>query len=545
MSIQMENRSIDPGRGPGAAHGGNASGPRLKWRLLLLALGVLNWALVAEGHYAGRLGVDNYVCITPREHDLEVLHDIHLGEIPAAALIARLDTDRSGTLEPAEMAPYFRQSAIVYADGLKAQVRVGGQAIDMKLSLPPGGLDEHCHARIVRGANEERTFRFTWTFRADWPEAVRTNRIFMLRVHRPTYRSLNRPSWIFAHGRTPHPVRILRADVPGNLERPLPPDITDTITNPDLLPADSSATLLVSLDGSDGDPSVPEAPSAGTVPPAGEGGGGTSGEQGMTQRENRLRARIFNMVRSAKGPGSFSLIVLLCFGWGALHAFGPGHGKTIAGTYLISARASYGDAILLGTLMTITHTAVILILAVAATILKDRFVYPTWLQPVGAILILVVGVRQITVGLRRALGLSTGHAHHHGHTHPHGHSHDHDHPHDHPHPHQGEAAVTRRDIGTLGLSGGMVPCPAAIVLLLLAWQVGMPVFGLVCIVAFSLGLALTLIAVGVLAISGTRLVLKWVSKPDEEHDHHAVIGSLVPIVGGVLLLIFGIIVLLG
>jgi ABC-type nickel/cobalt efflux system permease component RcnA len=258
-----------------------------------------------------------------------------------------------------------------------------------------------------------------------------------------------------------------------------------------------------------------------------------------------LRERIIAMARRSRSPGTLALLLLFCFGWGATHAFAPGHGKAIAGTYLVSSGASYRHAVLLGALVTLTHTGVVLILAAASLALGERFTYPAWLQPVGAVLILLVGLRRLLQGLRQALGGESHRHDHHGHSHPHSHSHDHKAPHTHT-PASGHAtsSVSMRDVGAVGLSGGMVPCPASIVLLLLLWQLGMPVIGFLAITAFSLGLAMTLVGVGMLAVSGTQMILRWVRRGDKEHAHYALV-AVPSVVGGLLLLVFGAIMLFG
>lgn len=512
---------------------------------LLLSLILLCMVLVPDvaAHLAGRQGVDNYVCITPAEDGLRVMHDVHLGEIPAAALMARLDGNRDGHVAMTEMAPYFEKAAMVYADGFEISVSSAARQTNLSLSLPGKRPEENCDPRIVEGKDGASTFRYTWNFRSDWPEFIKDAKDFRIVLKRHSG-GLLEASWQFAYGQSANGLQVLRSNIPDSQARPLPPDITETIEDADEIPSDSFAELIVARDASivadcsEGyltkgrESSASESESASDDAP----------QQG---REIMLRKRIMEMARSADSGWTYALLAMLCFIWGAMHAFAPGHGKAIAGTYLISAKASYVHAAILGLLMTMTHTAVILILAAAATILKDKFVYPTWLQTVGAVLILLVGLRQIYAGLRKFLVPVSGSHSRHGHSHSHIHRHDHHHHERSSLSHSHSDAVTAKDIGALGLSGGMVPCPAAIVLLLLTWQLGRPGFGFVLIVAFSIGLAATLISVACLAIFGTKFILRWISKPNSENDQRAIATSIVPVIGGVLLLIFGTIILLG
>ncbi len=486
------------------------------------------------GHAAGPLGVDNYLLIIPQETGLRLVHDVHLGELPSAAVMLRMDSDRSGSIEHEEIMDYMRRAAPIYASGINIAATVEGERHVLRLEVPDGDIEDFCHARIVIDEGDVQTLRYTWTFETEWPEEAIDSDFMKLEVWRiPGGQSS--ASWVFAYEIPEEPVRVLSGNIPDSGTAPMPSDITEEVEQEDELPSAIRANLYISLSGEgvfDEDArtklaSEPAAPKRERETPRGLEGG-----------EDALRKRVLNLVRTADTPGTYAAILFLCFIWGALHAFGPGHGKVIASTYLVSAKASYIHAVMLGILITITHTAVVIILAIAATILKDRFVYPAWLQPMGAIIILLVGVRQITIGIRKALKMPV----------PHGHSHDHHHHHDHPHNHShgaGKETVTKRDIGALGLSGGMVPCPASIVLLLLTWQVAKPVFGLFAIITFSIGLALTLVAVGVMAISGTRIIMRWLSKPDSGHDEHRFINSVIPIIGGILLIVFGSIILMG
>lgn len=511
--------------------------------LALLFVSLLDCPVHA--HAFGRIGVDNYVCISPLSSGIEIMHDMHLGELPTAALMARLDADRDGELSREELLPYMEKSALVYADGFDVLVTCGEDREQLDLSLPPGGLFDHCKTRIVNGSQGERTLRIQWRFKAQWPDSVTRAKQFLIEVSRQ-FSGMASASWIFVHGTGNECLSVLRHSVPSSAEVPLPPDLTEPASDPSKAPNDSYASLLVSNAGGNGT----DAPNPSLVGKSLSGeGGGVAGRdaEGGGPRDDALRQRILDRARSLREGGSYSLLALLCFAWGALHAFAPGHGKAIAGTYLISTQASYRHAVLLGVLMTMTHTAVILVLAMAATILKDRFVYPEWLQYVGAVLILIVGLRQLMVGIRAFLGLGPAHGHHHHHPdqhHHHGDGHAHSHEHgSHAHAHI-EGSVAGRDIAAVGLSGGLVPCPAAIVLFLLTLQLGMPAFGLVLILCFSLGLALTIIAFGFVAITGTKVILRWISKPESDHASRKLVSAVAPVVGGLLLLTFGFIILL-
>jgi len=100
-----------------------------------------------------------------------------------------------------------------------------------------------------------------------------------------------------------------------------------------------------------------------------------------------------------------------------------------------------------------------------------------------------------------------------------------------------------RDLIVVGATGGMVPCPAAIIMMLLAWQMKVPTLGLVCLISFSIGLAATLTLVGFLAVSGTKLIMKWLSQKDKDQPHPMHLAAVMPIIGGIVLIACGIIIL--
>ena len=271
----------------------------------------------------------------------------------------------------------------------------------------------------------------------------------------------------------------------------------------------------------------PGAPAAIGVAPASEIGPAGIGE--------RLGAIVNGGDLSTTG---LLVALLAAAGWGALHALSPGHGKTVVGAYLVGSRGTPRHALFLGLTVTITHTAGVLalglvILFASRTILPEQL-YP-WLSLASGLLVAGLGLiilRQRLLGLP-AFGHHHGpdhtHDHHqpHGHEHPHDHDYDHDHDHEHAHAHahahglvhshgghphshlppgtMGEA-VTWRNLLALGISGGILPCPSALLALLGAVAVGRAGFGLLVVIAFSLGLAATLTGVGLLFLYAGRFL---------------------------------------
>ena len=168
--------------------------------------------------------------------------------------------------------------------------------------------------------------------------------------------------------------------------------------------------------------------------------------------------------------------------WGMAHALSPGHGKTIVTAYLVGQRGTPRHAALLGLVVTATHTVGVFALG-AVTLVLSRFIVPEelypWLNFVSGLLVVLIGASVLRSRWR----------HRRAHTHGHGHKH-----HDHEH------GLTRRSLVAVGVSGGLLPCPSALVVLLAAITLHRVAFGMLLVVAFSAGLALTITGIGLAAV---------------------------------------------
>jgi ABC-type nickel/cobalt efflux system permease component RcnA len=162
---------------------------------------------------------------------------------------------------------------------------------------------------------------------------------------------------------------------------------------------------------------------------------------------------------------------------GAAHALSPGHGKTIVTAYLVGQRGTPRHAALLGLIVTLTHTIGVfglglVTLALSQFIVPDRL-YP-WLNLVSGLLVVGIGASVLRTRWRHS-------RHHHHH-------------------HHGGEGTSFRSLLAVGVSGGLLPCPSALVVLLAAISLHRVAFGLLLILAFSAGLALTITAIGLAAV---------------------------------------------
>ncbi|MEA5552200.1 sulfite exporter TauE/SafE family protein [Anabaena cylindrica UHCC 0172] len=213
---------------------------------------------------------------------------------------------------------------------------------------------------------------------------------------------------------------------------------------------------------------------------------------------------IFTNLITQKNQNFLTILIALAiaFLWGGLHALSPGHGKTVVGAYLVGSRSNAQHAIFLGLIMTITHTAGIFALGLV-TLGTSQFIlteqlYP-WLSILSGIMVTVIGLNLLISRWRNS---QVSHTHDHVHDHHHSHDeHHHHHHHSHSHlPPSDAGSMKWSSLLALGISGGLLPCPSALVVLLSAIALGRIGFGLALVSAFSLGLAAVLTGIGLMLV---------------------------------------------
>ncbi len=221
--------------------------------------------------------------------------------------------------------------------------------------------------------------------------------------------------------------------------------------------------------------------------------------------------------------------LVLAFGFGAVHALGPGHGKTITAAYLVGSGARRAQATAIGVAVSLMHTASVLALGLVFLVLARSFpperVYP-WLELVTGLVALGLGAYLVTVRVRaRRRGDDPWHGHRHAASQEHEHEHEHGHDHDHARP------VTPRSLAALAVAGGILPSPTAFVVLLGAVRAHRIAYGLGLILAFSVGLATALVMVGVFAIRARSSVTERL---------HGRWASLIPVGSAAVIVGFGV-----
>jgi len=430
--------------------------------LVLIALAVLAAPAAALAHPLGNFTVNRFSRLQPSGDRVYVLYVLDLAEIPTFR-------ERRGTTDEEA---YAAATARRIARG--AQLTIGGkrvalEVLDKQIAFPPGvgGLRTTRLQVLLRSSRLEvaakplqlRYVDTNYAGRIGWHEIVAraTGDASLISSSAPKT-SISSELLAYPKDLLTSPMDVSRASLrfePGSSPGPVPT----------LLDADQLAARVAVRAPSD------------------------SGFAKLIAEENLSFGFIL-----------VSLLVALF--WGAAHAFSPGHGKAIVAGYLIGTRGRPRDAFVLGGIVTVTHTAGVFALG-GITLLLSEFIVPEqlypWLNLVSALLVLGVGLTILRWRVRSwRRGESPGGHHHHDHSRGH-----HHHGHSHAAAHEGESTGRGGLLG-VGISAGIIPCPTALVVLLAAISLQRVGYGLVLIVAFSVGLAASVTSIGLIAVTAKR-----------------------------------------
>jgi nickel/cobalt transporter (NicO) family protein len=410
---------------------------------LLVAVGALALPALASAHPLGNFTVNRYAGIEVAGSDVYVRYALDVAEIPTYQLGLKLG--RPG------YAAILARDLVLTLDGHRVPLRV----VERRVATRPG-------------AGGLRTLRLDVVYRAHGKGTVLAFRdgSFPGRIGWREVTIVARDGG-----------RVVVSDVPATSTsdalRSYPSDLLRS-------PLDvSSASARIALGSEAASP-----PAIGAVadPTHGDGGFEALIEEGDLSL------------------GVFLLSLLIAAFWGAAHALTPGHGKAMVAAYLVGTKGTPRHAFMLGGTVTIAHTAGVfalgfVTLGLSAFIVPEQL-YP-WLTLVSGLLVVLVGAGVLRQRLRSRVHVSHDHGHEHGHDHSHDYGHDHDH-------HHHDDALTSKGILGVGVAAGLLPCPSALVVLLSAIALHRIGLGLALIVAFSLGLAATITAIGLVAVFARR-----------------------------------------
>lgn len=567
---------------PGASYGRRSYGLWVAGLIVAVAGGV------ASAHPLGNDTVSHFSVIYIRPDRIEV--DLHLdfAEMPSDTLRRReIDANQDGEDTVEEAQAWLDRKAVEYVpdlrlslDGRSLTLRpMGGEApaTSATASRPATPRPSPPKRTILKiaGVGGMPTYRLLIRYVVELPKLAASQRYTLeyLDAAYPKDRGLMRVL-------LEHPVGVTIEDRDCQYVDEPPDPFVYELYDPAKLPQIRTGRAVFSL----------AAASAAPAPERSESWQRFIDPRNSPARTDTYRQqakRIEELFATGMSVPALALIALLCFGYGAAHALAPGHAKTIVAAYLISLRGTYRHAILLALIVTLTHTS--LVIAVGLVFLKVSAPAGSrlqlWLGLSAGVIIACMGgwlmFRALSGRLRRHHAEIADHEYGHGHAHDHGHSHDHGHGHGHEHPHEAESqgprgvggwlralfthshpdvpapvhthehhshegadeaanrsAAPRLTTGLLlwlGISGGIVPCPAAIWMMLAGIAQGRPAAGLFAVIVFGLGLALTLMTIGFLALSSRRFAERLMGQEGSRRW----LLTVLPTVGGAAVALLG------
>lgn len=421
-------------------------------------------------HPMGNFSINHYSGLEVAAETIQIHYILDFAEIPAFQERQLMDQNKDGNISEEEQHRYLLEKVDRLADNLFLKIageRQGLQALSQGLSFPPG-------------AGGLPTLRLDLRYEAT-PDPALMHAGESTALYYADQNYPQRAGWKEMTAKAGQGLSLLESALPSTgSELTAYPDI-ENISPPQIL-----ETRFSFQRGGGGEALAQKAAAAPGLPDIGRGDAFT-----------RLISGTVPMGRT------WLWVLMTAFVLGAAHALSPGHGKTLVAAYLVGSQGTFWHALILGLTVTFSHTIGVFLLGFVTLSLSDTLlpeqIYP-WLSRFSGLTILIIG---ITVFRQRWAALKHPHPHAHGHAHAHGHEHPH-HP-SHHHAHQRPDAEDRskasgegtlKSILGLGISGGIIPCPSALVVLLSAVAFHQVTFGLFLILAFSAGLAATLVAVG-------------------------------------------------
>jgi ABC-type nickel/cobalt efflux system permease component RcnA len=444
-------------------------------------MAMLALAPVIMAHPLGNFTVNRYSRLEVGTKQIDLIYVVDMAEIPTFQERPFLDSNSDGAITPIEEEHYLQNLVTTLAGNLRLVIndtplRLEAQA--QELTFPPGQGDLP-------------TTRVRIHFTAVLPPTLDT---WQVTYH--DYNYTDRLGWQEVAVQSKSGARLLESTVPAqDISRELRNYPQDLLQNP---PTVSQAAFSLAKTA------VSPATNEGTridVSPV-------EVQQALTNEAltsaNRFSQDNFADLLSVTlaQPGAIGLALLVAFGLGAAHALTPGHGKTIVAAYLVGSRGTARHALFLGLTTTITHTAGVfafgLLLLFASRFILPEQLYP-WLGVLSGLLVIFIGFTLFRNRLSSWLGAKKPADHHsqlpgyhyhlgYGHTHA-----------------PADSGTNWRNLLALGVSGGLLPCPSALVLLLSAIALQRVAFGLLLILIFSLGLASVLTGIGIVLVYAGRL----------------------------------------
>ncbi len=466
---------------------------------LSTALFIFAFVGFAAAHPLGNFSVNQYARVEVEKSQVKLHSVLDLAEIPTFQESQNIDTDKNGSLSAEELNAYLEKITPDFIANL--QLSVDGQSITLRPTAK--------NIELRGGSGNLQTLRAEWNLTGDFT-SVQSDA-----VHRLQFENKNNTERIgwneIVVGRASG-VSVFDSTAFGS-------GVSNELN---LYPSESLNAPLSERRAAFSFTSSATALVANVKP--------LQNRDGHTTSAPIEKDKFAELINGEVTLPVMLFGLLLAFGFGAMHAMSPGHGKTVVGAYLVGSRGTVKHAVFLGLTVTITHTLSVFALGIVA-LFASNYILPERLLPflsfVSGLLVFFIGLTLFKDRLFSALGWKTNGHHHHGeHTHSHEdgqfHSHTHDedehlhhshsgeeHHHDHTHgnglththggsthTHLPPEQISWRSLLALGVSGGLLPCPSALVLMLSAISLNRIGYGIVLTLVFSIGLAATLTVVG-------------------------------------------------
>jgi nickel/cobalt exporter len=486
---------------------------------------------VLSAHPMGNFSVSHYSKLEVTDRGVKLEYVLDLAEIPTFALLRDWQLERNSPRtdlerKAAEQASEWLANLKIVSNGriVKARFQSAGLVIaDGAGNLPIIRIT--AHAMIDASGSALVYEDLNYPDRAGWKEIVITKgRGVTLTRASQAGKDASKALTDYPPDPTLAPPQDLRAELAWTDERPA--IVEKHVTAPVIAPVPQPHQ-------------APAASSPATMTPQGA-------QPGTVVRGDFLSRLLRHKELT---PWMIFLAFVISFGLGGLHALTPGHGKTIVAAYLVGSRGTLKHATFLGAMVTFTHTVSVFALGFA-TLFLFRYIVP---EKITQALGVISGLSIVAIGawmlFKRFRGATRAQPHTHAHSHTHSHSHEHNHEHkhehdhhDHPHTHShgpgGHSHVPDKislgGLVALGVSGGLVPCESALVLLLSMIALGRAGLGLLLLVSFSAGLALVLTAIGILVLYAKTLI------PESKRTGRSRVFSWLPVASAAVVMMIGV-----
>jgi ABC-type nickel/cobalt efflux system permease component RcnA len=463
---------------------------------------------IALAHPLGNFSVNHYTRIEVSPSQIQLFYVVDLAEIPTFQLKKAIDGNANNQIDPDEQQAYVAGRVEELVNGVS--LKVDGAAVALKSRAP--------ELRFSPGQGGLETMRLSFWMDGALPALGDE-------IANVVFKDTNdvaRLGWREIVLRATGGVAVTNASVSDK-------DVSNELSNypADLLNSPLKQTeATFSMKATGGASAVSGAKTSDQTPVFGQ-------SDTSSQLAGLINYRDLT-------PQVIVLTLLTAFGLGALHALEPGHGKSVAAAYLVGTRATPKHAVLLGATVTITHTFSVFLLGLV-TLFLSSYIVPEKLFPylglLSAAIVIVMGVSMIINALRqRAASDSIATDHNHEFdpntnqlVHAHGGK---------QHTHVPPAKMNARNVLAVGVSGGLVPCPGALIVMLSAIALGRVGFGMILIVVFSLGLAGVLTGISLALVYSKRALSKssFASRLNALIPKDGKLIQLMPVFSGVLVI---------